>query len=102
MTHDMKVTDRLSHVVVIAVFSKLITTQFDVCILKLCIVTLPTCNTHAFVFLMPQFASLYFVYPLTETSLMAQKVKNLPAIQRPWFEIPGLGKYPGEGNGCPL
>ena len=30
--------------------------------------------------------------------LVAQMVKNLPAMQ----EIPGLGRYPGEGNGEPL
>ena len=31
-------------------------------------------------------------------SLVAQMIKNLPVIQ----EIPGLGRYPGEGNSNPL
>ena len=31
-------------------------------------------------------------------SLVAQMIKNLPVIQ----EIPGLGRYPGEGNGNTL
>ena len=31
-------------------------------------------------------------------SLMAQMVKNLPAVQDPG-SIPGLGRCPGEGNG---
>ena len=31
-------------------------------------------------------------------SLVAQLVKNLPAI----WEIPGLGRFPGEGKGYPL
>ena len=40
-------------------------------------------------------------------SLVAQMVKNLPAIQETWVRshldlIPGLGISPGEGNGNPL
>ena len=36
------------------------------------------------------------------TSLVAQLVKNLPAMQETW--IPSLGQedFPGEGNGSPL
>ena len=43
---------------------------------------------------------------------MAQTVKNLPAMQETWIpslsweddlgSIPGLGRPPGEGKGCPL
>ena len=36
------------------------------------------------------------------TSLVAQTVKNLPAMQENLDSIPGLGKSPGEGNGNPL
>ena len=32
---------------------------------------------------------------------MAQKVKNLPAMQE-MGSVPGLGRSPGEGNGNPL
>ena len=39
-------------------------------------------------------------------SLVAQLVKNLPAVQETWVGdlglIPGLGRSPGEGNGYPL
>ena len=37
-------------------------------------------------------------------SLVAQMVKNLPAIWETWVpgSIPGLGRSPGEGNGNPL
>ena len=38
----------------------------------------------------------------TEGSLVAQSVKNLPAMQEIWGSIPGLGRSPGEGNGNPL
>ena len=34
-------------------------------------------------------------------SLVAQTVKNLPAVQRPG-SIPGLGRSPGGGQGNPL
>ena len=33
---------------------------------------------------------------------MAQQVKNLPANGGDVGSIPGLGRYPGEGNGNPL
>ena len=30
-------------------------------------------------------------------------IKNLPAMQETWVQsLPGSGKSPGEGNGCPL
>ena len=35
-------------------------------------------------------------------SLVAQIVKNLPAMQETWRLIPGLGRSSGEGNGNPL
>ena len=35
-------------------------------------------------------------------SLVAQLVKNLPAMQETWVRIPGLGRSPGEGKGYPL
>ena len=31
-------------------------------------------------------------------SLIAQSVKNLPAMQETWGSIPGSGRSPGEGN----
>ena len=34
--------------------------------------------------------------------LVAQMVKNLPAMQSDLGSIPGIGKVPGEGNGYPL
>ena len=36
------------------------------------------------------------------TSLVAQTVKNLPAMQIDLGSIPALGRFPGEGNGYPL
>jgi len=33
---------------------------------------------------------------------MVQAVKNLPAMQKTWVKIPGLGRSPGEGKGYPL
>ena len=33
---------------------------------------------------------------------MAQTVESLPAVQETQVPIPGLGRSPGEGNGCPL
>ena len=33
---------------------------------------------------------------------MAQKVKNLPAMQETQVQFPGSGKSPGEGNDYPL
>ena len=35
-------------------------------------------------------------------SLVAQLVKNLPAMQKSWVRFPGLGRSPGEGNGNPF
>ena len=42
-------------------------------------------------------------YPLQYSwaSLMAQMVKDLPAV-REWGSIPGLGKHPGGGHGNTL
>ena len=38
-----------------------------------------------------------------EASLVAQMVKNLPAMQETWLgSTSGSGKSPGEGNGNPL
>ena len=38
----------------------------------------------------------------SRASLLAQSVKNVPAMQKPWCSIPGSGRSPGEGNGNPL
>ena len=35
-------------------------------------------------------------------SLVAQLVKNPPAMPETWGSIPGLGRSPGEGKGYPL
>ena len=42
-------------------------------------------------------------YPLQYSwaSLVAQLVKNLPAVCKIWFDH-GLGRFPGEGKGYPL
>ena len=39
---------------------------------------------------------------LSGASLVAQRVKNLPAIHVGSGSIPKLGRYPGEGNSNPL
>ena len=44
---------------------------------------------------------LYILLQQT-SSLVAQPVKNLPAMQETWIPSLGLGRYPGEGNGNPL
>ena len=43
-------------------------------------------------------------YPLQYSwaSLVAQLVKNPPAMQETWVLIPGLGRSPGEGSSYPL
>ena len=43
-------------------------------------------------------------YPLQYSwaSLVAQLVKNPPAMGETWVLIPGLGRSPGEGKGYPL
>ena len=40
-------------------------------------------------------------YPLqySGASLVAQLVKNLPAVQKTWVRSVGLGRTPGEGKG---
>ena len=38
---------------------------------------------------------------LKRTSLVAQSVKNLPAVQETQGSIPGSGRSPGAGNGNP-
>ena len=35
-------------------------------------------------------------------SLVAQRLKHLPAMQETWVRSLGLGRSPGEGNGNPL
>ena len=37
-----------------------------------------------------------------QCNVLAQTVKNLPAMQETWGSIPGSGSSPGEGNGNPL
>ena len=39
---------------------------------------------------------------VNRASLVAQLVKNLPAMQETWGSIPGSGRSPGEGNGYSL
>ena len=43
-------------------------------------------------------------YPLQYSwaSLVAQMVKNPPAMQETWVSIPGMGRSPGRGHGNPL
>ena len=41
-----------------------------------------------------------YTYSMSSYSLVAQRIKNLPAMRRPGF--PGWGRAPGEGNGNPL
>ena len=43
-------------------------------------------------------------YPSVErwASLVAQRVKHLPAMQENLGSIPGSGRSPGEGNGNPV
>ena len=53
------------------------------------------CNPNFSTFL--NFKTIFLV----RVSLMAQTVKNLPAMRRPGFG-PWVGKIPGEGNGKPL
>ena len=50
-------------------------------------------RSHLFIFIFIAF---------TEASMVAQLVKNLPAVQETWTLISGLGRSPGEGNGNPL
>ena len=38
------------------------------------------------------------LYLWVRASLVAQLVKNLPAMQETWVWFPGLGRSPGEGN----
>ena len=43
-------------------------------------------------------------YPLLYSwaFLVAQLVKNLPAMQETWVSTSGLGRFPGEGKDYPL
>ena len=43
-----------------------------------------------------------FLPQFIRASLVAQLVKNLPAMQETLDLIYGLGRYTGEGNGTPL
>ena len=66
----------------------------------------PDYNTCPF-FKITRVQLLTLQFPLTWGSLVAQMVKNLPAMQEtqfdPWVrKIPGSGRSPGEGNGNPL
>ena len=44
----------------------------------------------------------FSIYYTPVTSLIAQLVKNPPAMRETWVLIPGLGKSTGEGTGYPL
>ena len=51
--------------------------------------------------------SVYVTVKLSVTqlcwaSLVAQLVKNLPAVQETWVSISGLGRSPEEGKGYPF
>ena len=48
------------------------------------------------------FSSEFESFTFEGASLVAQMVKNLPAVQETRGSIPGLGRSPGEGNGNPL
>ena len=39
---------------------------------------------------------------LLKVFLIAQLVKNQPAMWETWVRFPGLGRFPGEGKGYPL
>ena len=41
-------------------------------------------------------------YMCWSRSLVAQTVKNLPAVQETWIQSLGQGRSPGEGNGYQL
>ena len=41
----------------------------------------------------------WVAFPFSQASLVAQLVKNLPAMQETWVWIPGLGRSPGLGSG---
>ena len=43
-----------------------------------------------------------YLFQYSWASLVAQLVKNPPAMQGTWGLIPGLGRSPGEGKGYPL
>ena len=47
-------------------------------------------------------AAFIFYYENSRASLVAQMVKNLPADAGNSGSIPGSGRSPGEGRGCPL
>ena len=46
--------------------------------------------------------NLFYVIIMWWASLVAQMLKNLPAMQETWVSIPGSGRSPREGNGNPL
>ena len=48
---------------------------------------------------LPMYCIAFICIPI---SLVAQMVKNLPAMQETQVWIPGLGRSPGKGNGNPL
>ena len=54
-------------------------------------------------YLVASFYLFYVWYCVYRISLVAQTVKNLPAVQEAqvWC-LPGSGRSPGEGNGSPL
>ena len=43
-----------------------------------------------------------YAFQYSLASLVAQLVKNLPAMWETWVQFPGLGRSPGEGKGYPL
>ena len=60
-----------------------------------------------FFFFVPEVHLLEFAFRMKAASLLAQIIKHLPAVPSACNAghlgfIPGLGRYPGEGNGTPL
>ena len=43
-----------------------------------------------------------YAFQYSLASLVAQLVKNPPAMWETWVQFPGLGRSPGEGKGYPL
>ena len=62
-------------------------------------------NVQLLLMIIPYFPfrkTVRHVYPLLRVSLVAQVVKNLPAMQETLGWIPGSERPPGEENGNPL
>ena len=58
-------------------------------------------HTHVYVYIIYIYIYVKYIYT-HRTFLVAQLVKNLPAMQETLGSICGLGSSPGEGIGYPL